>query len=171
MQQDFDSLPYIDSDLDLSKAQELIQLELGNSKDKIQIATSQYDVKINPTRPAKIENGINIAKFQLVPTKNDYENVQNAKAQYEYQQDRLMNLELLQKYGQNEFKIMNDKLSSIIDNMELELSSLEQEITNVNQKRRMEQEIGRKKLESMREKRMDLYGEIVQVRMANNELQ
>ena len=174
--EEFDSLPYIDNDLHLKNAERLIRAEMltfeikGNHPS---MDSSQFDVKeeeLVKSKPVKL-NAIDITKFQLELQKDYKLNVQNAKAQFEYQKDRSINLELLGKYGAEAMKSYNDKLQTIVNNLESELTILETRIGEVNGKRKFEQMIGKRKLDAMREKRRDLYGNIVQVRMATTMLE
>ena len=174
--EEFDSLPYIDNDLHLKDAERLIRAEMltieikGNHPS---MDSSQVDVKeeeLEKSKPVKL-NAIDVSKFQLELQKDYTLNVLNAEAQFEYQRERSMNLELLGKYGAEAMKSYNDKLQMIVNNLESELTTLETRIGEVNGKRKLEQMIGKRKLDEMREKRRDLYGNIVQVRMATTMLE
>ena len=168
---EFDSLPYIDL-LPLNDAELLLKNELKITGRHPMISTSKYDVLYDSKlqEPTKTQ-AIDISKFHLKESSNALQDLQNSKSQFEYQMNKQLNLEIASKYGPESLKSFNDGFQQIIDNMESRIDFLESEIMNLNGKRKMEQEIGGKKLKSMKLKRQDLNLQIIQVRFAIKELE
>jgi pre-mRNA-splicing factor SPF27 len=103
---------------------------------------------------------------------NDYNQaVQNAKAQLEYQENRQINLDLLSKFGSNAWIINNDILEQKTKIVQDKIDTIDQELLEVNMKRKQEQMFAKKRLDSMKAKQHDLINRIVQVRMANAKLE
>jgi pre-mRNA-splicing factor SPF27 len=88
-------------------------------------------------------NAIDTKRFNLPGgEKGDWQTaVNNAKSQLEYQQDRQMNLELLNKYGAAAFKTHNSQLEALLKNMEVELEETNTKITEINMRRKQDQVI------------------------------
>jgi pre-mRNA-splicing factor SPF27 len=86
-------------------------------------------------------NAIDTTRFQLPGGQDgDWQTaVNNAKSQLEYQQDRQMNLELLNKYGASAFKAHNSELEALLKRMELELEKTNTKITEINMQRKQDQ--------------------------------
>ncbi|KAJ3251543.1 hypothetical protein HK103_002259 [Boothiomyces macroporosus] len=150
---ELDSLVYIDN-YDLTEAEKLIKREAQVSANKFQLE-----------RPEKTD-AIDLKRFQL----NEI-NLDNIKAQIEYQENRSINLELFSKYGNNQWKLHNYQMEQINKNLEKELETLLSQIESVNLKRKQEQEFCFTKLKNLKEKQRELIDRIVQVRMANDQLQ
>ncbi|KAJ3271334.1 Pre-mRNA-splicing factor SPF27 [Terramyces sp. JEL0728] len=118
---ELDSLVYIDQ-YDLTEAENLIRKETVYS-------TTKFDL----VQPSKTD-AIDLKRFQL----NEI-NLDNIKAQQEYQANRSINLELFSKYGNNQWKLHNYQMEQVNKIREKELEQLKQEIENVNVKRKQEQ--------------------------------
>ena len=65
--------------------------------------------------------------------------VDNAKIQLEYQEGRSINLELMNKYGPNQWKLGNYQLEKINEFLLQEMEELKESIHTVNRERKQEQ--------------------------------
>lgn len=184
----FDSLPYIDGQLALEEAEALIEKEMklmgrrpeNEVHDTIVLFKGNPSLQETYNRAEKGQStssgGIDTDRFKL-PTPKDEKNgdwkcsVDNAKSQLEYQESRLINLELMSKYGPNQWKLANYQLEHINKALLKEMNDVKESIQAVNRERKQEQIIAAKSINQMRQKRADLYNRIVQVRMANEKLQ
>lgn len=87
-----DSLPYIDGEMDLTKATELINRELRKSNPNLQNPEIENE-------PEKFD-AIDLKLFKMPVIESDWvRTVENAQAQLEYQALRAVNLEVLAKVG------------------------------------------------------------------------
>jgi pre-mRNA-splicing factor SPF27 len=67
------------------------------------------------------------------------EAVDNAKVQLEYQENRQIDLELMNQFGSNSWKIHNQHIEKMIQKMQEELEETNQKITEVNKQRKQDQ--------------------------------
>lgn len=117
-------------------------------------------------------NAIDVSRFKLEVKSNDYKQaVQNAKAQLEYQENRQLNLDLLSKFGSNAWIINNDFIEQKTKIIQDKIDDIDQELLEINMKRKQEQMFAKKKLDGMIVKQRDLVNRIVQIRMANAKLE
>eukprot|EP00299_Pterocystis_sp_00344_P013423 c6575_g1_i1.p1 GENE.c6575_g1_i1~~c6575_g1_i1.p1 ORF type:complete len:135 (+),score=41.41 c6575_g1_i1:3-407(+) len=65
--------------------------------------------------------------------------VENAKAQKEHQQLRLMNLELLHRYGPNMLLKQNEQLSQLNTRYDAQVAEVKAQIAAINRKRKVDQ--------------------------------
>lgn len=65
--------------------------------------------------------------------------VKNAEAQLQHQNTRLVNLELLQKYGSNAWRLHNFQLEAMLKTMQKQLEAVQAQITELSRIRKLEQ--------------------------------
>ncbi len=88
---------------------------------------------------------LDVTRFRLpVPSDSvdpaDWQSaLENAQAQLEHQENRLMNLELVGKFGSNSWKLANYQLEGILARLKLELDGLRGQILEINRNRRESQ--------------------------------
>ncbi|KAJ3360520.1 Pre-mRNA-splicing factor SPF27 [Kappamyces sp. JEL0680] len=147
----FDSLPYIDGECDIGAAQELIREELERERPEERAFDDGALFEDNPRLRLALEEaakgspskGIDTNRFKL-PTPSadggDWQGaVANAKAQLEYQIDRSLNLELMSKFGANQWKIGNWQLEQLNNDMKREVDELTKTLQDINKKRKQDQ--------------------------------
>ena len=99
-------------------------------------------------------NSIDTSRFRLQEPKEDQDwssAVNNAMAQLEYQENRYMNLDLLNKYGSNAWKIHNFQMEQLIKNVKEELDNVNDTILALNMERKQDQQFTATKLMSMKQ--------------------
>lgn len=119
-------------------------------------------------------NSIDISRFKLQEPKEDKDwssAVNNAMAQLDYQENRFTNLDLLNKYGSNAWKIHNFQMEQLIKNIKDELDNLNETILAINMERKQDQQFTATKLKSMKQKQSDLVSRILQIRLVNDKLE
>ncbi|KAI8900969.1 Pre-mRNA-splicing factor SPF27 [Globomyces pollinis-pini] len=174
----FDSLPYLDQDLDLDLAEQLIQKEMGHVSHKVNdfdlFASNPVlrDALDQASKNIKI-NGIDTSRFRLeASADDDYKAlVQNAKSQLEYQENRSLNLDLVSKFGNNAWKIYNYQLDEMVKSEQSKIDALQAQIGQVNRDRKQDQLQAKKTLDSLKLKQDELVSRIIQVRLANDQLE
>jgi pre-mRNA-splicing factor SPF27 len=65
--------------------------------------------------------------------------VNNSRAQLEHQQSRLLNLELINQFGANAWKLHNFQLEAEVKRLQEELQRRKQEIQDLNKQRKLDQ--------------------------------
>jgi pre-mRNA-splicing factor SPF27 len=70
----------------------------------------------------------------------------NAHSQLQHQDNRLLNLELLLKYGPNAWRAQNEALSSHLSHLQTQLTSTRQAVDALNQERKLQQTAAGKEL-------------------------
>ena len=119
---------------------------------------------------------IDINRFRLpVPTNDTSVDewklaVENAQAQLQHQETRLINLELLYKYGSDAWKLHNHQLEGSLQHLLHCKTEIENEILEMNKERREAQLEASGNLKSLTSKWMDLILNLRQVESANMEL-
>ncbi|KAJ2470366.1 hypothetical protein EV174_006123, partial [Coemansia sp. RSA 2320] len=155
---DIDSLPYIDKEYDSPEVREkvlsLIQEEMGRMPPppvprsaalfkNNELLRKEYErVKLGRPLPQ-----FDIERYKLeTPKEADSGNVEvwkrasdNAASQLEHQSIRLANLELLQHFGANAWKLNNYQKEQLLSSVEKATSRYKEEGVNVNKVRKYEQ--------------------------------
>ena len=134
------SLPYADPPSDRRVADALILEELqkgGGARKLVDTDVVASERKVDLGR-------IDQARYALsVPASGDQSAwdaaSENALAQLEHQQNRLLNLDLLQKHGPDAWQKHNEVLSSIVDALESDVKRMRGDIEALNQGRKMDQ--------------------------------
>lgn len=70
----------------------------------------------------------------------------NAQAQLQHQKNRILNLELLLKYGADCWRAKNDHLATHLSSLNQEMASTQRSIDETNKERKLQQEIAGKEL-------------------------
>ncbi|KAI9321745.1 Pre-mRNA-splicing factor SPF27 [Dichotomocladium elegans] len=92
--------------------------------------------------------------------------VDNTKAQLESQSGSMFNLELLQKYGANAWRVHNYQLESYLKNIQRETEEYRGKILEINRERKAEQTQAGGSLRSLENKWSDLISQNLQVEIA-----
>ncbi|KAI9289337.1 Pre-mRNA-splicing factor SPF27 [Umbelopsis sp. AD052] len=185
---DLDSLPYVDRELDIAgmkdKVNLLIEQEMRkiSKKDRVQFPK---DVKlfandeILSSEWARTNKQLSMATLDLSrydvapPAAKDKKSVEawesaidNSKAQLEAQTLRLFNLELLQKYGANAWKVHNFQLEAYLKQLKSDVEDKKKQILDLNKQRKFEQTEGGSSLRDLESKWSDLISQTLQVEVA-----
>ncbi|KAI9017351.1 breast carcinoma amplified sequence 2 [Gaertneriomyces semiglobifer] len=169
-----DSLPYIDGDYGpelMTRADELIAEEV-----KVMKATGmQPEISLPPE--VSLFESIDTVRFRLEPPKDttsedDWEAAtRNSEAQLEHQYNRLINLELVNKFGNNAWRLHNYQLEHGVKAVAKELDWEKEEITEINKQRKIEQIRYGKTLQDLAYKWSTLLGQTIQAEVATQGLE
>jgi len=133
------SLPI--SKIDDTDVSSVISIELeraAQGKPMSFIDTGRYD--LNP--PSSSRGGDNaLAAWRAA--------VDNAHAQLEHQKNRLINLELIQKYGSDAWRASNESLASHVAAVQSEVAATTQAIENLNRERKLQQVAAGRELKAL----------------------
>ncbi|KAI9338085.1 Pre-mRNA-splicing factor SPF27 [Zopfochytrium polystomum] len=158
------ALPYIDKELESDDAKafvnSLIQEEVRAHPEIKPPSIPEFEIfKDNPFLSRELERvgtgqktpgaGIDTSKYRLEPPKSTgdpaadlaaWESaVSNAHAQLEHQHSRLINLELIKKYGGNAWRVHNYQLESLVERAKEAVARQKEEMTALNKERKIEQ--------------------------------
>ncbi len=86
-----------------------------------------------------------------------YECVENSYAQLEHQASRIINLEIMQDYGSNAWRIFNQTLKTMFEEAEDQLETISKNIQAINLNRKTEQIMAGEKLRSLEQKYLLLF--------------
>eukprot|EP00299_Pterocystis_sp_00344_P013424 c6575_g1_i2.p1 GENE.c6575_g1_i2~~c6575_g1_i2.p1 ORF type:complete len:205 (+),score=47.71 c6575_g1_i2:67-681(+) len=158
-----DSLPYIDTQYGEPGMKELVERMI---KDEMKAFRPTKDYLSHlPLPQLNFENSaflqsefervsrgepmaaMDISRYQLERPNTEQWNdlnawtraVENAKAQKEHQQLRLMNLELLHRYGPNMLLKQNEQLSQLNTRYDAQVAEVKAQIAAINRKRKVDQ--------------------------------
>lgn len=100
---------------------------------------------------------LDVSRYRIeppIPSKQndikEWENaINNVKSQIEHQQSRLINLELLEKYGPDAWSSVNEDYESYYKYLNSYLNKVQNEINEVNKKRKMHQVDNENKLNTL----------------------
>ncbi|PVV04214.1 hypothetical protein BB560_001296 [Smittium megazygosporum] len=156
-----DALPYFDKEYEDPATRkivdELIAEEMKNNSanDSIKLPPPISLFRNNPLLRAEYDRqkkNIPMKKFDTEryklnqpegdlagDTEEWINSINNARSQLEHQQNRIENLELLNKYGANAWKIHNSRLESILDQLNKDLDYTNEQILYINKARKYEQ--------------------------------
>ncbi|KAG2186156.1 hypothetical protein INT43_002594 [Umbelopsis isabellina] len=185
---DFDSLPYVDRQLELEGMKEKVDLLIEQEmrrisrKDRVQLPKDITLFKDDPvlssewarTSKQKPMATLDISRYDVAPPAGkDKQSVEawqaavdNSKAQLESQTLRLFNLELLQKYGSNAWKVHNFQLEGQLKQLKYNVEEKKKEISELNKQRKFEQTEGGTTLRNLESKWSDLVSQTLQVEVA-----
>ncbi|KAJ3145499.1 hypothetical protein HDU86_000885 [Geranomyces michiganensis] len=184
-----DSLPYIDSKYpDLSETiDNMIKEEMEREKSSIESAlpTEIQLFSSNPLLSADLDRVstsqsnpiLDIARFRLEPPKNpkslaDWQTaLDNAEAQLEHQANRLLNLELVNTFGSNAWKLHCYQLEWLAASLQKEVDAAAKEVTDVNKERKTAQLKMGQTLQQLAQRYMNLVHQTLQVDTATKSLE
>ncbi|KAG9304261.1 hypothetical protein G9A89_019823 [Geosiphon pyriformis] len=186
-----DSLPYIDREIEIEGMREqidkLVEQEMRKRtkkdpshfpgtfdffRDSPVLASEYQRVQLGKpmeqmdTNRYKLEAPLDAGNIELWKKAVD-----NSKAQLEQQNLRLLNMELLLKYGANAWRLHNFQLEHELKLFQSSLQQYRQEILELNKERKAEQLQAGKKLETLEYQWSDLLGKTLQVEMACSSLE
>ncbi|CAG8521386.1 11218_t:CDS:2 [Acaulospora morrowiae] len=184
-----DSLPYIDQEIDYegmrAKVDKLVEQEMRkrttSKRDQALNFPSNFeffkDSPILATEYQRVQQGKAIAEMDTSRYKlsepEDKENeelwqksVDNSKSQLQHQNLRLFNLELLQKYGANAWRVHNFQLEHELQQYQKSLEEYRQSILELNKQRKTEQLQAGSQIEALELKWTEMIGQTLQVEVA-----
>ncbi|KAI8849227.1 Pre-mRNA-splicing factor SPF27 [Chytridium lagenaria] len=144
------ALPYIDKEFEDERlqryAEDAIREEMQRSKgigpaavDEFALFMTDELLKKEMERVSKGESisAIDTARFRLRMQVGQA--VQNAFAQLEHKHNQMLNLELINKFGSNAWRIHNAQLDSVIAKLQQELEAQKQSVSDINKERKTDQ--------------------------------
>lgn len=190
-----DALPYIDgitSD-DRQQAEELIEEELRRSSKK----PSDYLASFPPLPASRFEGHpilqheysrvkagkpmepLDTNRFRLAPPPANKQSdfnawrkaTDNAHSQLEHQYNRLLNLELLLRFGPNARRVHNKSLEGHVHRLENEIEHLQQQRDSINRQRKLSQESDGRAIQQMEQQYKSLVAKNMEINMACQELE
>ncbi|KAJ2234499.1 hypothetical protein H4R99_003128 [Coemansia sp. RSA 1722] len=182
-----DSLPYIDKEYDDPAVREqvlsLIQEEMGRMSPPAipksaslfkssELLRKEYE-RVRSGRPMP---AFDIERYKLeAPADPDSEEAwrgaaENAGAQLEHQGIRLVNLELLQQFGANAWKLNNYQKQGLLDSIEEATKKCKDEGVHLNKARKYEQMEARIKLQDLESRWSDGVRQCIEIQAANAQL-
>ncbi|KAI7836667.1 hypothetical protein COHA_009443 [Chlorella ohadii] len=139
-----DSLPYVDGLTPQEKAavDKMIEEEMRSSSKK----PSDYLNELPPLPETRFK-AMDTARYSLdppPPTKRSDHNawraaLDNAHAQLEHQYNRLLNLELLLKFGPDSWRMHNEALSAFVTRLQEQLAAVKRQVDTLNRERKLQQ--------------------------------
>ncbi|PRP73024.1 hypothetical protein PROFUN_17052 [Planoprotostelium fungivorum] len=171
-----DALPYIDDDYSAKEDEinEMIAKEQRRFRPEDYL--SKYEVIVDPFSSTmvnceheRIANGmepetLDVSRYELLPPSESKQNdkeaweraLHNAQSQLEHQSLRLLNLELMNKYGANAYIVYNKYLEDIQKRLQNEVQGMQKQIEDMSLERRNEQVFCGENLRTLESKRVDL---------------
>jgi pre-mRNA-splicing factor SPF27 len=144
-----DALPYIDRDYHgemKEKVDALVELEMKRNQKKDIDGSFKFSEKIENEIERVLINksqkigGLSFERYNVPEMGDDWEGaIKNAKSQYENIRNNLMNLELLDKYGEEIWKLHNSQLESFLDELKRRVEMNRKEIMRINGERKRNQ--------------------------------
>ncbi|KAJ1642800.1 hypothetical protein J3B02_001780 [Coemansia erecta] len=185
--QTLDSLPYIDKEYDDPEIRELvlslIQEEMSRiSPPAIPKSTSLFrSSELLRKEYERVRSGRQMPPFDIERYKLESPAssasveawkgaADNAGAQLEHQKIRLANLELLQQFGANAWKLSNYQKQGLLDSIEEVIKSCKDEGVHINKARKYEQTEARIKLQDLENRWSDGVRQCVEIQAANAQL-
>ncbi|KAI8929979.1 Pre-mRNA-splicing factor SPF27 [Entophlyctis helioformis] len=188
-----DSLPYIDADYDAAVVDALVAKERAAMTLQAvhPLSAHHSDVSLFSDHPAlrdlldKASAGtrlqaIDTSRFRLDGPAADTDAaadpaawaaaLDNAAAQLEHQASRLVNLELMAKFGSNAWRVHNYRVQAAVEGLRAEVDAHRRLIEDVNKARQADQMQGRPTLVALRERWNELVNSILAVRYENDRL-
>nr|GAT49730.1 pre-mRNA splicing factor [Mycena chlorophos] len=186
----FDSLPYYDNDLDqFPGLREKVDREFAREAKPPAALHPRVPPPIalfekNPLLKAELERveshqpfpRLDTLRYQLPapPTPGSDEEwknaLKNAQAQLEHQRIRQTNLQLLQTYGSNAWRIHNYLLENTVKQTEKALEEMKELTVEVNRERKNTQTRLGKELNSLETRWTELISNVLQIELANSAL-
>ncbi|KAJ3215176.1 hypothetical protein HDU67_000744 [Dinochytrium kinnereticum] len=123
--------PAIDADdYSLFAADDLLQQELARvARGESLVAIDTARFRLEPPKGTSMEN----------PSVNWGKAVDNALAQLEHKHNQMLNLELMNKFGSNAWRLHNHHLDSLISKLQQELEVQKQALLEINKDRKTDQ--------------------------------
>ncbi|CAO0802707.1 unnamed protein product [Mucor circinelloides] len=188
---DIDALPYVDRELDDAEmkttVERLIEQEMRRMKRKersdlplnIELFEKDEMLKQEIERIKKKQplNALDTKRYELQgpEDENDVQGwkaaVDNTKSQLESQAGSMFNLELLQKYGANAWRVHNYQLENDLANIKKNTEYLRNQILEINRERKNDQTQAAASLKSLENKWSDLITQNLQVDIACSALE
>ncbi|KAJ1813187.1 hypothetical protein LPJ56_003547 [Coemansia sp. RSA 2599] len=183
-----DSLPYIDKDYDDPEVRELvlslIQEEMSRmSPPSIPKSTSLFKSsellrkEYERVRSGQPMPAFDIERYKLEAPAVDSDNVEawrdaadNAGSQLEHQEIRLVNLELLQQFGANAWKLSNYQKQGLLDSIEEATKRCKDKGVHLNKARKFEQTEAGIKLQDLESRWSDGVRQCIEIQAANAQL-
>ncbi|KAJ3151826.1 hypothetical protein HDU89_001875 [Geranomyces variabilis] len=184
-----DSLPYIDSKYpELSETiDNLIKEEMEREKTSTESALPT-EIKLFSSKPmlaadldrvstSQSNPILDTARFRLEPPKNpkslaDWQTaLENAEAQLEHQTNRLINLELVNTFGSNAWKLHCYQLEWLASSLQKEVDAAAKEVTDINKDRKTAQLKMGQTLQQLAQRYLTLVHQTLQVDVATKGLE
>ncbi|ORX45895.1 breast carcinoma amplified sequence 2 [Hesseltinella vesiculosa] len=186
-----DALPYVDKEIDdpemKASVDRLIEQEMRRMRRKersdfpLKVDLFQQDDLLSQEwdRVGKKQtlDALDISRYELKGPEDDNdvnawkESVSNTKSQLESQAGSMFNLELLQKYGGNAWRVHNYQLETFLKQIQQETEQYRNEIRTINRERKDEQTQAAKTLQGLENKWSDLVSQNLQVEIACSALE
>ncbi|OLY85013.1 Pre-mRNA-splicing factor SPF27-like protein [Smittium mucronatum] len=181
-----DSLPYIDKEYDDPNVKNAVD-QLIEEEMKKNVANPSFATHANISlfknslllrkEYERIKNGEKMSQFDTTRYKleqpsskdsvSEWEKaVDNSQSQLEHQLIRIENLELLDVYGPNNWKLYNSYLDALLESRKTALLDIKDQITNINKARKYEQTEASFKLNSLENLYAEKVYNIAQLRYA-----
>jgi len=193
---DIDSLPYYDKDIDtVAGLRERLEQEIQAELQAVPVESIDLSDRIPPPVPStsasaflnteldRVENkkavpkgqGLDATRYSLpAPTKglkasaDDWTKaVKNASAQVEHQSLRIANLELLNKYGANSWRVSNFLVEKEIERLDRQKEDVNNAIEEINRERKARQLEAGDQLASLEARWNTLVSGNLQLELAN----
>ncbi|CAI2175617.1 14584_t:CDS:2 [Funneliformis geosporum] len=185
-----DSLPYFDQEIDYegmrAKVDKLVEQEMKKrpasfKRDQVLNFPANFeffkDSPVLTTEYQRVQQGKPIAEMDTTryklaepEDKEDQEDwkkaVDNSKAQLQHQNLRMFNLELLQKYGANAWRLHNYQLEHELQQYQMIMEEYKQNILDLNKQRKSEQLQAGNQIEALNNKWNEMIGQTLQVEVA-----
>ncbi|KAI8377400.1 Pre-mRNA-splicing factor SPF27 [Radiomyces spectabilis] len=190
---DIDALPYVDREIDegdmKATVDRLIEQEMRRMKKKdrsslpMQVELFQNNESLSQEwqRVSKKEplDALDTTRYELQgPTDDKADDVQawqaavdNTKAQLESQANSMFNLELLQKYGANAWRVHNYQMENYLKHIKKATEEYRSQIREINRQRKADQMQAAGSLRSLENKWSDLISQNLQVDIACSALE
>eukprot|EP01097_Dermamoeba_algensis_P002184 TRINITY_DN1873_c0_g1_i1.p1 TRINITY_DN1873_c0_g1~~TRINITY_DN1873_c0_g1_i1.p1 ORF type:complete len:237 (-),score=70.84 TRINITY_DN1873_c0_g1_i1:161-871(-) len=184
----YSALPYVEQDYTLrqSEVRSLIEEEMRRNPPTrnylAHLPTPPVLFEKNPllkAELARVSSGkamkaLDMARYELPTPQGNKQNdlaawkkaVQNASSQLEHQQLRLQNLELLNVYGTNSWRLSNIDLEQTKNYLQKQLEQLQHEIEEINKQRKSFQVSSGKSISGLEEKWRELAHKNVEIEIA-----
>ncbi|KAJ1666434.1 hypothetical protein IW140_006421 [Coemansia sp. RSA 1813] len=185
-----DSLPYIDKEYDEPETRQnvlqMIQDEMGAMpppelpRDSMslfkgkEILRKEYE-RVRSGKPLPV---FDVSRYKLEPpSEDDAQSVDewkracdNAAAQLEHQDIRLVNLELLQQFGANAWKFSNYQKEKLLESIERATENHKDEGVRINKARKYEQTEAGVKLRGLEDRWSEGVRQCIEIQMASGQL-
>ncbi|KAJ1797026.1 hypothetical protein LPJ59_003390 [Coemansia sp. RSA 2399] len=185
-----DSLPYIDKEYDDPETRQtvlrMIQDEMGTvpPPELPRESTSLFKGKeILRKEYERVRSGtplpaFDVSRYKLEPPSgDDAQNVDdwkracdNAAAQLEHQDIRLVNLELLQQFGANAWKLSNYQKEKLLESIERATQKYKDEGVRINKARKYEQTEAGVKLRELEDRWSEGVRQCIEIQMASGQI-
>ena len=114
---------------------------------------------------------LDLARYALHPPSTSEANdplawqkaLENAQAQLQHQKNRILNLELLLKYGPDCWRAKNDHLATHLSSLNQQLASTQRSIDDTNKERKLQQEIAGRELSALHNEYLTLLSKNAQL--------